>query len=59
MADTGATPEIAHRIVATYPHDRQAYTQGLVYAGGALYESTGLYGRSTLRRVDLKSGKAL
>jgi len=55
----GATPrEIAHRIVATYPHDRQAYTQGLVFAGGALYESTGLYGHSTLRRVDLKSGKA-
>ena len=48
---------IEYRIVATYPHDRNAFTQGLVYAGGALYESTGLYGRSSLRRVELTSGK--
>jgi glutamine cyclotransferase len=54
--DTGAPAEIGYSIVATYPHDRNAFTQGLVYAGGALYESTGLYGRSSLRRVDLKSG---
>jgi glutamine cyclotransferase len=38
-------------IVATYPHDRQAFTQGLVVHEGKLYESTGLLGRSTLRRV--------
>ncbi len=55
-ADTTAPVEIGYSIVATYPHDRTAYTQGLVYAGGALYESTGLYGHSSLRRVDLKSG---
>ena len=57
-ADTRAAVEIGYRVVATYPHDRLAYTQGLVFAGGALYESTGLYGRSTVRRVDLKTGRA-
>ena len=56
-ADPAAPVEIGYSIVATYPHDTRAFTQGLVYAGGALYESTGLYGRSSVRRVDLKSGK--
>jgi glutamine cyclotransferase len=55
-AGTAAPVEIGYSVVATYPHDRAAFTQGLVYAGGALYESTGLYGRSSVRRVDLKSG---
>lgn len=55
--DHAAPPRIAYTVVATYPHDRLAYTQGLVFADGALYESTGLYGRSTVRRVDLISGK--
>ena len=53
-----AAPLIGYRVVATYPHDARAYTQGLVYADGALYESTGLYGRSSVRRVDLASGRA-
>ena len=56
-ADGGATPRIGYRVVATYPHDARASTQGLVYAAGALYESTGLYGRSGVRRVDLESGR--
>lgn len=56
-ADSTAPVEIGYSVVATYPHDRSSFTQGLVYAGGALYESTGLYGRSSLRRVDLKTGK--
>jgi glutamine cyclotransferase len=42
--------------VAEYPHDPEAFTQGLVFARGELYEGTGLWGRSTLRRVDLESG---
>ncbi len=46
-------------IVATYPHDPGAYTQGLVLAAGALWESTGRYGHSTVRRVDLASGRVL
>lgn len=45
------------RIVATYPHDPVAFTQGLVIRDGRLYESTGLYGRSSVREVDLKTGK--
>ncbi len=47
------------RIRAVYDHDPEAYTQGLVYAGGALFESTGLYGHSTVRRVALETGKVL
>src|SRR5688500_9326727 len=49
----------APRIVATYPHDPQAYTQGLIFHGGYLLESTGLQGRSSLRKVELPSGKVL
>ncbi len=44
------------RVLHSYPHDSRAYTQGLLVADGKLYESTGLYGRSSLRRVDLASG---
>ena len=43
----------------TYPHDPTAFTQGLEYRGGFLYEGTGLNGRSTLRKVELESGKVL
>lgn len=46
-------------ILAEYPHDTQAYTQGLVWHGGRVYESTGKYGRSELREVDLESGRVL
>jgi glutamine cyclotransferase len=48
-----------YRIVHTYPHDPQAYTQGLVFVDGHLYESTGLNGRSSLRMVDLEAGRVL
>lgn len=44
------------RIVETYPHDPAAFTQGLVIRDGVLHESTGLYGQSTVRHVDLESG---
>ncbi len=44
-------------MINTYPHDRGAFTQGLVYLDGAFLESTGLNGQSTLRKVDLKTGK--
>ncbi len=46
-------------ILAEYPHDTEAYTQGLVWDGGRVYESTGKYGRSELREVDLESGRVL
>ncbi len=45
--------------VRTYPHDITSYTQGLFFRDGVLYESTGQYGSSTFRIVDLESGKAL
>jgi glutamine cyclotransferase len=48
-----------YKIVHTYPHDRQAFTQGLLYKDGHLYESTGLPGRSSLRMVDLATGRVL
>jgi len=46
-------------MVASYPHDRMAFTQGLVVEDTVLYEGTGLYGRSTLRRVELETGGIL
>jgi glutaminyl-peptide cyclotransferase len=48
-----------YRIVHTYPHDAQAFTQGLLYKDGYLYESTGLRGRSSLRMEDLSTGRVL
>jgi glutamine cyclotransferase len=45
------------KVVRTYPHDARAFTQGLLLLDGKLYESTGLQGRSSVRRVDLASGK--
>jgi glutaminyl-peptide cyclotransferase len=49
----------SYRVIHTYPHDAQAFTQGLVYVDGYIYESTGLNGRSTLRKVDLETGRVL
>lgn len=45
------------KVLAAYPHDPEAYTQGLIWLDGHLYESTGHYTRSTLRRVDLETGE--
>ena len=47
------------QIVHTYPHDSQAFTQGLIYVEGRLYESTGLNGKSSIRMVDLSTGRVL
>jgi glutamine cyclotransferase len=52
-------PVLGYRIVNTYPHDPRAFTQGLVFADGVLYEGTGLRGQSGLRKVDLKTGNIL
>ncbi|MCG6945208.1 MAG: glutaminyl-peptide cyclotransferase [Deltaproteobacteria bacterium] len=52
-------PVVSYRIVNTYPHDRNAFTQGLVFADDFLYEGTGLRGHSSLRKVDLKTGNIL
>lgn len=48
-----------YRIVKTYPHDRRAYTQGLVYDGGFFYEGTGQQGESSLRKVEPWTGKVV
>ncbi len=48
-----------YQIVHTYPHDPEAYTQGLVYVDGYLYESTGRNGHSSIRKVDLTTGHVL
>jgi glutamine cyclotransferase len=55
---TGA-PVFGYEVVNVYPHDREAFTQGLVYRDGVLYESTGLKGRSSLRKVRLETGEVL
>lgn len=52
-------PTYGYRIVHTYPHDPNAFTQGLIYLNGYLYESTGREGQSTLRKVDLQTGRVL
>jgi len=52
-------PIYTYRVVQTYPHDRNAFTQGLIYQDGVLYEGTGLKGRSSLRKVALESGEVL
>jgi glutamine cyclotransferase len=54
-----AIADDAYRIIHTYPHDSHAFTQGLVFADGSLYESTGLNGQSSLRMVDLETGRVL
>ena len=52
-------PVYTYEVVARYPHAQDAFTQGLVYEGGRLYESTGLNGSSSLREVHLQSGVVL
>jgi len=52
-------PVYSYRIINTYAHDPEGFTQGLVFEDGVLYESTGLYGRSSLRKVELKTGRVL
>ena len=49
----------SYKIINTFPHDKDAYTQGLEYKDGFLYETTGRRGQSTLRKVDLKTGEVL
>jgi glutamine cyclotransferase len=48
-----------YRVVRVYPHDSNAFTQGLIFADGHLYESTGLNGKSSIRMVDLPTGRVL
>ncbi len=58
-ASAAAPRRYTFTVVNTYPHDRRAFTQGLLYRDGVLFESTGNYGRSSLRRVRLDTGEVL
>src|SRR5437588_9038642 len=58
-SDPRLLPVYGYRIVRTYPHDRSAFTQGLEYADGFLYEGTGLNGRSSIRKVKLETGEVV
>jgi glutamine cyclotransferase len=59
LAIASAHAADTYQVVHAYPHDQQAYTQGLIYLEGHLYESTGLYGHSSLRMEDLETGHIL
>ncbi len=52
-------PRASYTVVHKYPHDQDAFTQGLEYRDGVLYEGTGLNGRSSIRKVELATGKVL
>ena len=58
-APAAASIRYSYRVVASHPHDPEAFTQGLLFADGKLFESTGGYGESSLRIVDLASGRVL
>jgi glutamine cyclotransferase len=52
-------PVYDYEVINTYPHDTMAFTQGLIFRNGVLYEGTGLYGRSSLRKIELETGNIL
>jgi glutaminyl-peptide cyclotransferase len=56
---TSTTPVLDYDIVKTYAHDPKAFTQGLIFRNGFLYESTGLKGQSSLRKVRLETGEVI
>lgn len=58
-AEVTDNPVFSYEVVNTYPHDVSAFTQGLFIRDGMLYEGTGISGRSSLRRVELETGKVL
>jgi len=58
-APAARLPMFGYTIVHTYPHDRDAFTQGLQYVDGVFYEGTGLNGRSSIRRVKIETGEVL
>src|SRR3954466_15117534 len=56
---TASATTYSYEVINTWPHDPEAFTQGLQFYNDELYESTGLNGRSSLRRVELTTGKVL
>ncbi len=58
-ADNGVVQKLGYEVVNSWPHDQKAFTQGLVFLDGKMLESTGQEGRSSLRSVELQTGKIL
>lgn len=58
-AQSGPAPVHDHEVVNVYPHDADAFTQGLLYRDGTLFEGTGRYGESDVRQVELETGEVL
>jgi glutamine cyclotransferase len=59
VAGAGGAPTWRHEVVRSFPHDPDAFTQGLVFRDGFLYESTGRNGQSSLRKVEVETGKVV
>ncbi|MEP6849352.1 MAG: glutaminyl-peptide cyclotransferase [Acidobacteriota bacterium] len=59
VKQSSVPPIYSYEVVHTYPHDPKAFTEGLFYHDGFLYESTGEEGKSSLRKVELETGKVL
>ncbi|MET0519034.1 MAG: glutaminyl-peptide cyclotransferase, partial [Burkholderiaceae bacterium] len=59
VASDGAVPLYGYEVVTSYPHDPNAFTEGLFFKNGVLFESTGLEGRSSVRKVRLETGEVL
>jgi glutaminyl-peptide cyclotransferase len=59
LAGSAAQAETRWTLVRSYPHDPRAFTEGLFYLDGVLYESTGINGQSQIRKVRLKDGKPI
>ena len=59
VGSASAAPTLSWTLVATHPHDADAFTQGLIAHGPVLLESTGLFGESTIRRVAPGTGAVL
>lgn len=57
--DGNAIPGYTYKIIRVFPHDTLAFTQGLAYRNGFLYEGTGLNGRSSVRKVRLETGEVI
>jgi glutamine cyclotransferase len=58
-SNSNVIPVYTYNVINTYPHDRNAFTEGLVFEDGFLYEGTGLHGNSSLRKVELETGDIL
>src|SRR6476661_6923695 len=54
-----AAPTYGYQVVRSYPHDHGAFTQGLIFRDGVLYEGTGMNGKSGIRKVNLETGEVL